>query len=84
MSGDILKFPEKPETPQSAEQRGVTALLQQLIDADKAGELTNLVFTYTDKEGTVVNGINSNMSVRDFAFHVAVLNERLMRWIDQS
>lgn len=84
MSGDILPFPAKPVSPKTPDERSVDSLIRQLNEAHARGEVKSLVWTYSDGESGGFNGVSGNMDVRDFAFHVAILQERLMRWIDNS
>jgi hypothetical protein len=66
------------------DQENMGALLKDLNDAYDRGEVRTLLWAYCDKDGQVFSGVSDCTRMGQFAYKVAVLQERLMRWIAES
>lgn len=58
-------------------------LIQELVEAHARGEVSELIFAYTDAEGHSNYAVSGNTTIKNLAWLVACLQWRLQRWMDR-
>ncbi len=77
-----LKTVSTLKTVPEQDREKVAELVQELFDAHARGEVSEVLFAYTQPDGTSSYAVSGNMTVQRLAYLVAVLQWRLNRWLD--
>lgn len=79
-----MKLVEVLKTQPQRDYEALGALLTDLNEAYARGEVRTLLWAYCNAEGEVYSGVSDSTRLGEFAYKIAVLQERLMRWIQES